>query len=38
MIVLAGLTEGEPVALDPIAAGAALKAQAAGEAAEKHHD
>jgi len=38
LVVLAGLTEGEQVALDPIAAGAALKAQAAGEAAGQHHD
>jgi RND family efflux transporter MFP subunit len=31
LVVLAGLTEGERVALDPIAAGVALKAQAAQE-------
>ena len=33
MVVLAGLTAGETVALDPIAAGALLKAQAAGRPA-----
>jgi hypothetical protein len=38
LVVLAGLTEGERVALDPIAAGAALKAQAADEATAQHHD
>jgi RND family efflux transporter MFP subunit len=34
LVVLAGLTEGERVALDPIAAGAALKAQAAAPVEE----
>jgi RND family efflux transporter MFP subunit len=38
IVVLAGLTEGERVALDPIAAGAALKAQAARERTERIHD
>jgi RND family efflux transporter MFP subunit len=38
LVVLAGLTEGERLALDPIAAGAALKAQAANETTEPHHD
>jgi RND family efflux transporter MFP subunit len=36
--VLAGLTEGERVALDPIAAGVALKAQAASRAASRGQD
>lgn len=38
MVALAGLSDGEQVALDPIAAGAALKAQAADQAKEEHHD
>jgi len=38
LVVLAGLTEGERVALDPIAAGAALKAQAVDVATEERHD
>ena len=40
-VVLAGLTAGEPVALDPIAAGVVLKAQAAQRHAPDggaHHD
>jgi hypothetical protein len=37
VVVLAGLTEGERVALDPIAAGAVLKAQAAALMGD-HHD
>jgi len=36
LVVLSGLSEGERVALDPIAAGVALKAQAAAAAGEKH--
>ena len=36
LVVLSGLSEGERVALDPIAAGVALKAQAAAVAGEKH--
>lgn len=35
LVVLSGLSEGERVALDPIAAGVALKAQAAAAAGEK---
>jgi RND family efflux transporter MFP subunit len=35
MVVLAGLTQGEQVALDPIAAGVALKAQARGAGEER---
>jgi hypothetical protein len=35
LVVLAGLTEGERVALDPIAAGAALKDQAAAPVEER---
>ncbi len=41
LVVLAGLTEGEQVALDPIAAGVALKAQARaeqGKAGNGEHD
>ena len=38
LIVLAGLSKGERVAVDPIAAGVALKAQAAGMAKAQRHD
>ena len=38
LVVLAGLSEGERVALDPIAAGAALKTQATGEFPDQHRD
>lgn len=36
LVVLAGLTEGERVALDPVAAGASLKGQTQAARAEKH--
>ncbi len=38
LVVLSGLTEGERVAIDPVAAGVALKAQAADKQKESRHD